>query len=350
MDAKKMKDRCWFATAEGRCGNPESCEGAACCHCEAYVKAKPGKGDGENTAEPVNAIEFPGATMIPVDELEPHPDAAAYPRRDGDNEAVASTMDEGLHEPLVVKRKDGGDGWWVLDGCSRLAAALALGMKALPCLEVAGVRDARRFAMVKNGMRRRVSTGTRVLSYVEMNYAEILAAQPPVSHDTHGGISRNTPTGGERWQMAAIAKRLNVSNKDVIAAWLLARCLKEGRMPAWNEQTKRQEIGGEAGAEEMRKLEEMHDNVLVGETPVRRWAGGFKSSVRTADKPRPKIDYPNHAKDTFIRLGTVFEGWLTISGAERDRLLYKILQPRLADMPDEIRVFLAGFLQNGAGK
>ena len=65
----------------------------------------------------------------------------------------------------------------MLDGCSRLAAAREAGLGEVPCIEVKGVRDARRYALVKNGMRRRVSTGTRVLAYVEMNYAEIMAAQ-----------------------------------------------------------------------------------------------------------------------------------------------------------------------------
>lgn len=291
----------------------------------------------EEAAPAVNEIEFPEALAISVDDLEPHPDAAAYPRRAGDNEAVAGTIDEGVHEPLIVARKEGGGGWWVLDGCSRLAAAREAGLGEVPCIEVKGVRDARRYALVKNGMRRRVSTGTRVLAYVEMNYAEIMAAQPSVSYDTDKGeVSRKTPISGDRWQTKAIAKRMNVSNKDVVAALLLTRCLREGRLPAYNEKTKRQEIGEEASAEEMRELEEMHDNVLVGETPVRRWAGGLKGKAKTKGKPKPKTDYGAAGLSALSTLKNTFSAWFDLHQKERASILDKLLKV-VKSAPDEIR-------------
>ncbi|MGI6158119.1 MAG: ParB N-terminal domain-containing protein, partial [Saccharofermentanales bacterium] len=269
------------------------CDGSGLIPRQGGDSATRSKREADSLRSTASGVKFGAVFMGRVEELEPHPDAERYPRDESDTGAIVCTMEEGILQPLAVMRKEEDQpGWWVIDGGGRLAAAKAAGLKEVPCLEVMGVSDTERFAFVANGMRRRVSTGTRVLTYVKLNWENIKAAEPLVSYEPGKGVRRETPRGMEEWQMAAIAKRLHVSKPDVSAAILLARCMDEGRLPEYNHARGRQEVGREAESEEEKAmLSETFYDVLRGATPIRRWAAGFKGRAATRDKQRPKTDY-----------------------------------------------------------
>ena len=61
--------------------------------------------------------------MIPMAQLEAHPDAAAFGAEAEDRTALKSSiMEVGILDPISVMEADGGERYLVLDGCGRLAA------------------------------------------------------------------------------------------------------------------------------------------------------------------------------------------------------------------------------------
>lgn len=258
---------------------------------------------------------------IPRCLLVPHPDAEAFGAEEEDRRALAGSVDEcGLLDPLSVVRgepvEDGAvnadgsphlrENWLVIDGCGRLDATSAWGDAAqLPCMVFdLGDFSVREFALHRNTMQRKVTTGQRVLCYLQTNGPEDL------------GVSRDT--------RKEIASTIGCSEVDVAAA----RELME-------------EVEKDHAAAEEEALHEVFDDVLAGRTPIRRWKAALAGRTATKDKPKKPIDYKRICDSVCASLRTISKAWPGLKGALRDEIGEK-LHDTLADAPSELR-FDMGF-------
>lgn len=278
-------------------------------------------------------IEF---RMIDVSSLEKHPDAQAWPSDDDDRAGLdASIACVGVLEPLTVIEEAGGI--FVIDGCGRLDDALAQGVEALPCL-VVECEDVRNFAAHKNAMGRKRSTGSRILCYLMANQkivlktAEITRGTPVRSRDTTGQVSAEIPTELRPWTSREIAKRLRVSNKDVVAAIQLLVCQVGGCDPE----------GAEADAEGRDLLEKIFRAVVSANTPVRRWRAAYGGKrVPATSSGKAATNYPALGIRALTSLQTVFAHWHEMKAVQRE-LLVETLGLLLEGSPEEVRVTLSG--------
>ena len=159
----------------------------------------------------------------------------------------------------------------------------------------------REFALHRNTMQRKVTTGQRVLCYLQTNGPEDLR----VSRDSR----------------SEIAKTLGCSTKDVEEA----RSLME-------------EVEKDHAAAEEEALHEVFDDVLAGRTPIRRWKAALAGRTATKDKPKKPIDYEKLAYVALRSLRTVAEAWPGLKGAVKDRIEEKFWET-MDLLPEELWAF-----------
>lgn len=271
-------------------------------------------------------------SMIETRLLSPHPDALAYPSDEDDRASLdASIEGVGVLEPLAVV--PAGKGWLVIDGCGRLEDALRRGTVALPCLTVS-CDSPREFAAHKNAMGRKRSTGSRVLCYLMANIKAVIeAAEAVQSHDRTGKM-QELPPRLKPWTTREIARRLKVSDKDVVLAVQLAVCQTQGVDP------------DDAALDEAAResLDAVFTSVMCARTPVRRWKaalGGKRVPAEGCGKAA--TDHRALALRTVASLRTVFAGWYGIPAGSREFVLGE-LENVLAAAPEEARVRMAAAL------
>ena len=222
---------------------------------------------------------------IPRCLLAPHPDAEAFGAEEEDRQALRGSVAEcGMLDPLSVVRgepvpdgainADGSphlrENWLVIDGCGRLDATSDWGDAAqLPCMVFdLGDFSVREFALHRNTMQRKVTTGQRVLCYL--------------------AVSRDT---GE--SMEKSAQKLGCSKMDIVAG---------------------SELRHEAEKEDAEAAREIYDDVLAGRTPIRRWKAALAGRTATKDKPKKAIDYAAVCARVCASLDTLFKAWPSLRG------------------------------------
>ena len=199
-------------------------------------------------AEPVET------KWIPIDEIEPHPDALAFWGGDDEDEQPdentesgqdsgalqSSVARQGNLQAALVTRKEDGRGWWLLDGCGRLAGAVKGGRSDLYCTVVdIAPADFRKLMMEVNMNRHRVATPSRVLRYLELYQEQVLAAAQenadPEKTGAKGGRGKVCfrgvgPDGqgavsvGTAFSVDAIRERLHCRKQEVVGGILLLKC------------------------------------------------------------------------------------------------------------------------------
>ena len=213
-----------------------------------------------------------------------HPDAEAFGAEAEDRAALAGSVAEcGLLDPLSVVPEDAegcSDAYWVIDGCGRLESLFAMNSAwRVPCMVFdLGDFSPREFALHRNTMQRKVTTGQRVLCYLQ----------------TSGALSRESTDGGT---VRTVAQRLGCSQADVVAASELCR-EAEGQ--------------GADGA-----AREVYEAVLAGKTPIRRWKAAVKGIEATRDRPKRPVDYAALCARVCASLGTIFRAWPELTGATK---------------------------------
>lgn len=288
---------------------------------------------------------FKNVTWIPIDDLIMHPDAGSY-GADADDRSILdeSVASDGVLTPIIVMR--GVDGYQILDGCGRFQAAKKAGLDTMPCVVVDSCDDPRRFVSSVNAFHRKITTGSRVLSYVMMNREKVVAAMESIAvgrGDPHGkntGALRNkVPSELKDWTFKGIADRLSVSRKDVSYAVELMICQAECKRPLLdmhNGGTVREQIEDE---DEQRQLDVSFNAVLMGRLPIRRWTAAFKGKMKTEGQGRVATDYLACANRALVSLGTAFRGWQEIPLRDRETVL-DTLDDLLKVAPEDVVALL----------
>jgi hypothetical protein len=295
---------------------------------------------------------------IEVTRLHPHPEAAKF--WDGqDKDGLAEDLsiisqsiakDGGVRRPLLVTDLPDGKGYWVLDGCARLAGALAAGLPTVPCdiCEIAE-EDIPMEVFVLNMERRRFNSSQRIMAYIEANKGAALAAaeanENPEESGARGGHAKargghlTTPSReGSNFGSEKMSERLGVSDKDVRKAVLLARCHTQGKWPVYSELGNAFTLRA-ATEEESEKVAEMYAKVVSGVTPVRTWVPGLKG-LQLKGKPRERINFGPLALRAITSLQTAFGAWQEIDHISREGIL-SALQDALDQAPEDVLHLLA---------
>lgn len=281
---------------------------------------------------------------IPLHLLEPHPQALmcagladGEERAAADAAIAASVKTDGVKVPLVVAPKDDRSGFWVLDGCSRLAAAKAAGLDAVP----ASISPAKSECDIgeeiyrRNALRKPFTSSQRIMLYVNIHLGEILendrskGGRPKLGEDAPG-FSAN-----------AIADRIGVDRHDVAAAIELCRCENARLVP--------DRITGDlrdvANEEEAGRLDSVYACVMHGSTPVRRWRPAYEGMA--VGEGGSAVNYVRLGLRTVKSLRTVFTGWQEISPADRQPVL-DILREALESAPDDVVYLLRNRIERNS--
>ena len=255
-----------------------------------------------------------GMMMIKVADLEPHERALNFwpdsEERRRDAAAIAASIAKaGVKRSLLVTPKEEGGGYWVIDGCTRLAGALAAGIEEVPC-EVRPMRyeDIDDEVFVSNMDRSRFGTGLRVMKYLERNANEVLAAanEDQAARGRQGGRGNKGTVNDSGFSAAAISARLGVSNKDVLAGVELLRCRLENKTVRVD-RLHRRELA-EATDEERAAVDEAYRRVLEGMS-LRRWLPAAKGHGATAGRGKAETDYAALAERASTSLVNALKNW-----------------------------------------
>ena len=322
---KKSKERCAFMDSKGLCTNDDNQGGGFRCDgCENFVAESSGGEEVPATgAQPGRrgGVRYLKTLMIPMAQLEAHPDAAAFGAEAEDRTALKSSiMEVGILDPISVMEADGGERYLVLDGCGRLAALRDAGADEALCMVFdLGEMSPSDFALQRNTMQRKVTTGQRLLCYLTVNRAAVLDAAEHADGLLKTELRSRDRSSKRDYASRAIAERLGVSDKDVRAGVELLR-----------QDAEVADLEDDAPAAALRTVWE---RVMQGATPIRRWRPAWEGIQKTKGAAKAPTDHAALATRALTSLRTVFTGWHEIPAAAHPVLL-DIMLDVLKTAPD----------------
>lgn len=292
--------------------------------------------------------------MIPVGQLEPHERAQNFwpdsEDRRGDQAGIrASVAEIGVRRPLLVTPKKNGEGYWIVDGCTRYEAAVACGITELKCdvqeIDDDAIDDE---VFVSNMDRTRFASGLRVMKYMERHLNEVLETarrnEDPAACGAKGGRGKKACANDTGYDSKAIAERLGVSNKDVLRGIELLRCRYDNRTVKVVGSERRLV---EATEKDREGIDAAYQAVLGG-TSLRRWMPAAKGHAATSGKGKALTNLTKVALEGVIKLRTAFTGWEEIPFADRE-LITTRLETVFAAAPGDVRKLMTD-LYGAAGK
>ena len=282
-----------------------------------------GTGTGRALADEMRKV---GEELLDIGQLEMHGEAAdfwaAHREADKHEDQAALAQDiaaNGVLEPLsVVPILNGGtaEAFWALpeeerryfivDGCSRFLAARKAGVRGVRCaVYEMDLLQVRRLAYSKNACRHRVSSGERVMRFLDLNQAEVLrtwtAMQDPANRASKL-VSRDTSFSAD-----AIAARLGVSKMDVLKGIELLASKAQGGIPKAGTDGRRVIV---AADEEMQgRVGQCFAAVMSGRTPIRRWQAALQGRAKTEGKEKQATDYAEVARRSLVGLKNALDNW-----------------------------------------
>lgn len=238
---------------------------------------------------------YEGTSEIALEDLIPHPFAIAIPVSEDDRKCAAESMNAMGYDPLTVCKHDKLAGkYYVLDGIGRLEWLAKKQAWTAVCniFEMNGA-DLNEFCITRNTMRRKVTTGQRVMAYLDLHRMAVLDAamenaDPSKSGAKSKGVSLRLPFTPE-----AIADRLHVSKQDVLSGIQLLRAMHTGTFPVTDEAPDGRKVlvWDKANDKQVDAMKTSLDNIMKGETPIRRWRPAAASSASTTGTERAPTDH-----------------------------------------------------------
>lgn len=285
---------------------------------------------------------------LPVGMLQAHPDAlafwAAHREKDSDEDQRAltnSVAESGVLEPLMAVAKADGTGFWVVDGCSRFAAAQECGLPEVPVSiykmeldKVSGV------AFQKNACRHRVSSGERILRYLDLHREVVLKCWKNGQDKGQTGRGHKAVSRDTAFSSKEIAERLGVSNKDVLKGIELLASCDAGGVPARAADGSTVIVPADENMQTM--VRDCFTRVISGTTPIRRWQAALQGRAATENQDKASTDYAEVARRSVIGLTNALLNW--DDWREDKQMEYKLKAALMKDfeslfaaMPEEIR-------------
>jgi len=242
---------------------------------------------------------YVGTSEIALENLIEHPAAFAMPVSDDDRQCAAESMDIMGYDPLTVCKHDvDANKFYVLDGCGRLKWLHDKGAEKAVCnifsMNGANVQE---FCISRNTMRRKVTTGQRVMAYLELYKMQVLDACLENSDPAKAGAKRGRGKEGAPVGLAftkeAICERIHVSKNDVESGIQLLRAMHTAKFPVsdTNEEGRKVINWANASEKQVESMKKSLDGIMKGETPIRRWRAAAASSSATTGSHRAPTDY-----------------------------------------------------------
>ena len=158
--------------------------------------------------------------MVAVAALEEHPEALNFwpdsEQRAEDVRAVCASVAAlgEVRQPLTIAPRAGG-GWWVVDGCTRLAGARDAGLERVPCIEVELLEEEiKDEVFMCNMTRTRFSAGMRIVRYLEKHLEAVLREESENAHaaktGAKGGRGRKAVSRDTAFSSEQVSERLGV--------------------------------------------------------------------------------------------------------------------------------------------
>jgi len=331
-DCKKFgKDACEFGKTEK---NDPICD-----DCELKIATK---------LELIDKPTYERTVMMRVTDLQAHPDALAFweahREKDTDEDQRAlnnSVAESGVLEPLMAVAKHDGTGYWIVDGCSRFIAAMDCGLSEVPAsiykMDLAKIGS---LAFQKNACRHRVSSGERILRYLDLHREDVLKAWKKGQDQHQNGRGNKTVSRDTGFSSESIAVRLGVSKKDVLKGIELIVACDLGAVPGRDAQGKTVMNQADDGMQAM--VRDCFKRVISGCTPIRRWQAALQGRATTEARDKAPTDYARLAERSLIGLTNSlrnWDEWLDDKKMEYD-LKAKLIpawDAFFAAMPDEVK-------------
>lgn len=254
--------------------------------------------------------------MISVSRLEPHERAMNFwpdsEERENDvAELIASVKAVGcVKRSLLVTPKEDGDGYWVIDGCTRLKAAVAAGIEEVPC-EVKAIPffEIDDEVFVSNMDRTRFGSGMRVMKYLERHANDVLETSienaDPHATGAKGGRGNKAVSSETSFSLDAIMNRLGVSKPDALGGVELLKCRLENKTIVIKD-GKRTMV--DATDEDRAGVDAAYLGVLTGGS-LRRWVPAAKGRSATKGRGKAGTDYAALADKSSISLANALRHW-----------------------------------------
>lgn len=260
---------------------------------------------------------FLRSELINISMLEPHPDAmafwASHREKDVDEDSMSlmgNIEDMGVMEPLMVVPHQTGSGmYWIIDGCSRYLAAKRCGLDEVPCSVYEMNLDlVRNVAYGKNACRHRVTTGERVMRYLDLNRVQVLKAwEKGQDSDQNGRGNKTLSRDSVGFSSGAIAFRLGCSQKDVLKGIELLASMDAGGIPKKDSYGRVTIIPCEPIMQDA--VRHCFASVMAGSTPIRRWNAALQGKAATENKERAATDYAPLMNRSCVSLANCFANW-----------------------------------------
>ncbi len=261
-----------------------------------------------------------------------HPDAETPIGQDELLALTESVRERGLIDPILVNDKD-----QVLDGCSRLEAALQAGLDEVP-VTVVHCEDVRALASDSLIGRMR-SKSQRVLAWVLKQAADATVAwdirrQVPVQDSAKptavaDSAKKHYPDLKpaevvrllDTYTPSAIAAKLSLSEDYAASALQLVACIRLKLKVSTDATGKTRYTAMTSSKADQAYLEQLHqamDNILRGDAQVTRWRAGLAGATATKDQRKAETNVPKvfmQASTSLVK--TVFPSWAKLTAEER---------------------------------
>lgn len=252
-------------------------------------------------------IEF---RMLPVDDLQPHPEAI-IPIEQDDAAAIGDSIQgNGIIQPILVMRDHATKAWHIVDGVNRWKSAKSATLIDIPCL-IIECSDVKAVVLECLSIGRKRTTGQRIMVYLEAHKQDVLKTWSQNSKmgneyfairsrdrmdDTKGSVIND-------FTAESIAKIIHASSKDVRAGISLMAALEAKSLPP------KLEFGGcdleayKTGAVEARL------KVMSGALGIRKWAPSLSGKISNKGKGMADVQYDQLARPAAVTLKNCFDHW-----------------------------------------
>jgi len=260
---------------------------------------------------------YMGTSEIALENLIEHPAALALPANEDDRACASDAMDAMGYDPLTICKHDiDPDKFFVLDGCGRLKWLRTKGAKTAICNQfMMNGADVDTFCVYRNTMRRKVTTGQRIMAYLALHQVCVLQEAIENSDPHKSGAKRGVDSCEPSYTPKAISDRLHVCKQDVESGIQLLRAMYTAKFPVTKEEDGHKTIvWDEANDKQVASMKISLDNVMKGDTPIRRWRAAASSSASTTGTERSPTD---HAKLLLNAMATISRSVVCIHDANR---------------------------------
>ena len=178
-------------------------------------------------------------------------------------------------------------------------------------------KDIREYVYERNSARHRLSSGGRIMRFLDLHKKQVLDAWEKGKDPKQNGRGNKTvsmkPFSKNSVSVTPIstddiAERLGVSKNDVIAGIHLLASQAHGGLPD-KDQSGRTVIIPSKDEAVVENINRCYGDVLAGKTPIRRWQAALAGRKATEDVARQQTDHAEVIRRSLVGIANALEHW-----------------------------------------